>query len=70
MIGDFTKEQKEAVLNFIHAGNEVEAAIARENFRYKELLRVMGEKAYCHCCGNQHWPLCDEDEYDDTDYMP
>lgn len=64
MIGDFgyTREQAEAIVAYINAGREVEAAIARENVRYKELLKILGETAYCHYCGNQHWPLCDEEE--------
>lgn len=57
-MSDLTVEQKELVYLHQAAEEAVHSAIGIRARANRAMLRSLGEKANCHLCGNQHWPIC------------
>lgn len=58
MCNELTKYEQCIVDRFNNYEKEAQITMRKvETFR-KVMLSVLGPKANCDLCGNQHWPLC------------
>lgn len=57
---ELTKHEKEMMAEVDYYEHEAKVAADKARTIRRAALQVLGPKADCHLCGNQHWPLCKE----------
>lgn len=55
-------EYEQSVIDeFNHYEKEAHTAMRKVETLRRAMLKVLGHKANCHLCGNQHWPVCEKE---------